>query len=498
MNVAIYLRKSRAEELSDTLDDTLKKHKDTLLEFAKKNNLIISDIYEEVVSGENLYARTEMLRLLENVESGKYDAVLCMDIDRLGRGTMAQQGIILETLKNSNTKIITPRKIHDLNNEFDEEYTEFQSFFARKELKTITRRLQQGLQKTIQDGGYIANAPYGYSKAVKDKLPTLEIVEEEAKFIRIMFNMYVHEGYGCETIANTINLMGATPRRGAAFNRSTILRILTNPVYIGKTLWNQHKHIKRNTIDGFEKKVIPLPEDQWKTYDAIHPPIIDEELFNKAQAIKKERYHPSCKTTDLANPLAGLVFCSNCGNKMQYRYVRRMDRSYLMCQAKSCIKSTPFDLVENAVLENLKNEIENLKLKIENNKSVETSHFEANLQSIKKELELCKKQKNNLYDLLEQNVYTIEVFTERSKLLDSKIKSLQSSQENIETHISQINKKNIRNQVKQIQNVLAAYNDSDTNKKNTLLKSIIDSIYYYKEPTWKTNQFILTLKLKDI
>lgn len=83
---------------------------------------------------------------------------------------MSQQGIILETIKAADVKIITPRKVYDLNNDIDEEYTEFQAFFARRELKTINRRLQRGLEKTIKDGGYIANAPYGYEKCTINKL----------------------------------------------------------------------------------------------------------------------------------------------------------------------------------------------------------------------------------------------------------------------------------------------------------------------------------------
>ena len=94
MNVAMYLRKSRAEELSDTVEETLKRHKETLLEFADKNKLNVKkeDIYEEVISGESLYARPEMLRLLSDVEKEKFEAVLCMDIDRLGRGAMSRLG----------------------------------------------------------------------------------------------------------------------------------------------------------------------------------------------------------------------------------------------------------------------------------------------------------------------------------------------------------------------------------------------------------------------
>ncbi|MFH5796928.1 recombinase family protein, partial [Clostridium perfringens] len=78
-------------------------------------------------------------------------------------GNMQDQGLILETLKKSKTKIITPRKTYDLTNEFDEEYSEFEAFMARKELKLITRRMQRGRIKSVEEGKFIASKPpYGY------------------------------------------------------------------------------------------------------------------------------------------------------------------------------------------------------------------------------------------------------------------------------------------------------------------------------------------------
>lgn len=72
MQNAIYLRKSRADQ--GTVEDTLRKHKETLLDYAAKHNIFVSlnDIYEEVISGESLYARPQMLRLLSDVEAGKF------------------------------------------------------------------------------------------------------------------------------------------------------------------------------------------------------------------------------------------------------------------------------------------------------------------------------------------------------------------------------------------------------------------------------------------
>lgn len=144
---AMYLRKSRQDE--GGLEETLRKHKEILFDFAVKNNIVISeaDIYKETLSGESLFSRPEMLRLLQNIDNGMYDSVLCVEIDRLGRGGMSDQGIIFETFKSNNTKIITPRKIYDLNDEFDEDNIEFESFMARRELKIIKRRLRQGTKK---------------------------------------------------------------------------------------------------------------------------------------------------------------------------------------------------------------------------------------------------------------------------------------------------------------------------------------------------------------
>lgn len=306
----MYLRKSRAEELTDTVDETLKRHRKTLLEFAQKNDLTVSEIYEEVVSGESLTARPQMLKMLADVEQGKYDAVLCMDIDRLGRGSMSDQGVILETLKNSNTQIITPRKIYDLNNDMDETYSEFESFMARQELKVIKHRMQRGIKRTIEDGGYIANPPYGYRRAYIDKRPTLEINETEAKFVRMMFDLYANQGYGCQKIADIVNSMGAKPHRSEQFVKISVMKILKNPTYTGKIVWNQKTQIRKGKKDDFKTKYACHPRSEWTVVNGMHQAIISEKLFEKTQRAISFHAHPPSNTGQVKNPLAGLLFAN--------------------------------------------------------------------------------------------------------------------------------------------------------------------------------------------
>ena len=64
-----YLRKSRAEEGED-VSEVLARHRSSLDATAARHGIVISEYYEEVVSGESLYARPEMLRLLERIEAG--------------------------------------------------------------------------------------------------------------------------------------------------------------------------------------------------------------------------------------------------------------------------------------------------------------------------------------------------------------------------------------------------------------------------------------------
>jgi len=206
MNVAMYLRKSRADENNPL--ETLERHKEILLSYAKDNNLTVIDIFEEVISGGMLYNRTEMLKLLDAIPSHIYDAVLCIDLDRLGRGSAADSEKIFDVLKENDVKIITLKKIYDLNNEYDEDYSEFEMFMARKELKFITRRMNRGRIKSINDGCFVSGAPFGYRNAVINKKHTLEVYEPEAKYVRMIFdNNYFNDKYQGIPIGGYNNLI---------------------------------------------------------------------------------------------------------------------------------------------------------------------------------------------------------------------------------------------------------------------------------------------------
>ena len=154
----LYLRKSRIdlEAEANGQGDTLARHRADLLKLARKRGLNITGCYEEVRSGESIAERPEMQRLLNDVEAGRWTGVLVMEVERLARGNTTDQGVVADTFKYSDTKIVTPNKVYDPGDEFDEEYFEFGLFMSRREYKTINRRLQRGRRASLSEGKYIA------------------------------------------------------------------------------------------------------------------------------------------------------------------------------------------------------------------------------------------------------------------------------------------------------------------------------------------------------
>lgn len=495
--ICIYLRKSRAdEELEKTLGEgeTLYKHRKALLKFAKENNLNIVEIKEEIVSGDSLFNRPKMLELLKEVENREYTGVLVMDIDRLGRGAMTDQGIILDAFKESDTKIITPIKTYDLNNEFDEEMTEFKTFFSRRELKTINRRMQGGRVRSVEDGNYIAtNAPLGYDIDYINKSRTLKINESEAEIIRLIFKLYT-EGDGAGTIAAYLNSLGYKTKAKNSFGSSSVIAILKNPIYIGKITWKKKEYKKSKKPDKINDCRTREKKD-WIISTGKHPALIGEDVFNRANEILDEKYHIPYKLSNPpANPLSGLIICGVCGNKMVMRKLNGVPR--IMCTHKCGNKSVRFDYFENELLKSLEDYLHKYKFSIENKKNSNNNKdmYTKQLTLLNKELNALNTQSLNIFDAYERNVYTEDVFIERMQNINNRKENIENEISKLNNLIIEENKRMNSNNIVIFENIIKGYkNTNDIKLKNELFKSIILKIVYNKTKTQKNDDFNIDL-----
>lgn len=504
MKTAIYLRKSRQdEELEKKEDtDTLARHRSTLLSIAKKQHLDIIEVKEEIVSGGSINSRPKMIELLEEVKNNMYDAVLCMDLDRLGRGGMQDQGLILDTFKESHTLIITPDKTYDLNNELDEEMTEFKSFFARRELKMITKRMQRGREKSVEEGKFIASsAPYGYKfEYTKEGNKILVIDEEKAAIVRNIFDMYIN-GNGAYKIKVWLDSIGVKTNNDISFSEQAVRRILKNEIYAGYVSWNNY--IRRGT-----KTIKQKNKDKIIYAKGKHEAIISEEVFNKANEIISSRNTVSvANNKELTNPLASIVKCACCGHTMTCNNATYKNIGYvkfLRCKSCNQNRGVRLDVIEEKILENIESilhefEQQILTNEIEDKNNNRVNNLKHTLQLLEKEAAELNKQKNNLHDLLERGIYDVDTYLERTQILslksDENKKSIDNTIELIENEKA-LNV-NYNDLVPSLQTVLNNYKSTqDIKLKNFLLKTVIDEIIYYKEKGKKNAKFEIEIKLK--
>ncbi|MGS0644819.1 recombinase family protein [Staphylococcus hominis] len=95
--VVLYLRLSRGEGVDD-----LSTHERRLTRKCDEHNWSY-EMYKEIGSGSTIKDRPVMQQLLNDVERELFDAVVVVDLDRLSRGSGADNDRILYSLKSSNT-----------------------------------------------------------------------------------------------------------------------------------------------------------------------------------------------------------------------------------------------------------------------------------------------------------------------------------------------------------------------------------------------------------
>ncbi len=506
MSYCAYLRKSRAdiEAESHGEGETLSRHEKILYELSLKLKKPIEKYYREIVSGETIALRPVIQNLLSEVEAGVWEGVFVVEIERLARGNTIDQGIVAQTFKFSSTQIITPMKIYNPNNEFDEEYFEFGLFMSRREYKTINRRLQNGRLSSVKEGKYVANQPpYGYNriKIENDKGFTLKPNGEEAKIIKLIFELYTVGELQCDgsytrlgtgRIANKLNSMHIAPKKGQRWSASSIRDILINPVYIGKIRWNWRPALKKMIHGRLKIKRPRSPEGEYIIINGLHPAIVEENAFKLAQHFMKNN-RPGCVTKNqtIMNPLAGIVICGKCGRKMVRRPYKpgKNQPDTLICPDKYCGNvSCALCCVEDRILQSLKNWLSEYMV-VCNNKNNNLEALEQIkikqqiLLNLERQIYDTKKQINKLYDLLEQEVYPLELFIKRSNVTNDKLKRLLEDKALLQKDINQnLNQRNNRNVMKtEIKKLLEVYTELPTPKqKNDMLKEILKKVVYTK------------------
>lgn len=495
MSYFIYARKSRKDAELEALGiDVLERHITTLLELAKTLSLPIGAIYREVVSGDSIDARPVMSRALAEVESCLWDGCLVMDVDRLARGDTIDQGRVQRAFFYSGTQIVTPTKTYDPSNEYDNEYFEFNLFMSRREYATIKRRMQRGRERSSSDGYYVGNvAPYGWKRITAPDGKHFSLAPDpiEAPVLDLMYDLCGNKQYGYQKACTYMTGMGILARNGRPFTPSTLKGIISNPANIGKVRWGHRKTV-RSIRAGMVTKSRPYASD-YLLADASWDARIDDKLFQRANLPKGSFSAPVRNDRPIQNMFAGLVRCSECGRLMvRKKSHTKTPYDFLICQYTECpTVGIRIDELEAALIQWLREYISRYEFTDTfQEDTADISAKEAIINNLETDHQTLLKQRESLFDFLEQGIYTKEVFLERSNALELRIKDCMSNivaaQEDL--HLTIARQANRKNFVPKCKNLLSEWETLTIPEKNSALKSLIEKIILSKTKRNKKGQ----------
>lgn len=501
----MYLRKSRQDDANESVEEVLAKHEQILQEWAKRElgHEIPEDcIYREVISGgESIDEREEMRKVLARIEDTKVAGVLCVDPQRLTRGSLEDCGLLISTLKFTKTLVATPMMTYDMENKMERKFFEGELMRGRDFLDYTKEILLRGRLAAVKRGCYISSQVlYGYRKVVIGKDHTLE-PDENADIVRLIFDLYVNQDMTYYQIACKLNDMGAKPQKGEKWTKSSIRWMLKNVHYDGKVCFNRTR--RTTTMENGERVIRThlQPEDDVIIAEGKHQALVDHETFMKAQ--EKLNATPSTKKDyPLKNPFAGILFCAGCGKALAQHPYKHAESRFDCRNTPRCYKSVKISEVEAAVITALESsELPNLQAKWKSGEGKSLAIQQKLLQSLEKEMENYRKQEDKQYDLLETGVYTQDKFEQRNAALRLKIEDCQNRI--YQAKATMPKEVNYAERIIALKDAIAGMKNPEytPEQKNRLLKAIIKRIDYTGIPPvdrsggFKKNENSFTLSI---
>ena len=276
---------------------------------SQENWTFVSGYIDEGISGTSVKKRDNFLKMINDAKRGMFNLILTKEISRFSRNTVDSIKYTQELLQENVGVFFLNDNINTFETDSELRLT-IMSSIAQDEIRKLSERVRFGYKRSIEKGVVPGNDNfYGYKKN-KGKL---EIIEEEAELIRLIFNEYSKERMGTSKLGHYLyheyNIVSKT---GKPLAGTVIGRIIRNPKYKG--YFCAHKE---TTIDYHSKKRIRFKPEEWIVYkdNVSCPPIVSEELWDKCnEVLNKNSYkHKTHTRTDSRYALSGKIKCYHDG-----------------------------------------------------------------------------------------------------------------------------------------------------------------------------------------
>ena len=407
---------------------------------------------DDGITGTSDVKRDNFMKMIEDARSGKFDLIVTKEISRFSRNTLDSIKYTRELLSYGVAVLFVNDNINTAMPDSELRLTIMASM-AQDEIRRLSERVKFGMNRAIERGEILGNnLLYGYKKNKDTGM--LNIIPEEAKIVRKIYELYAIEELSLSKIIKILNNEGINSCQGKKWCISGVSRMIENPKYKG-----YYCARKSEIVDYMTKKIKYFDAYDWIIYEdkSRIPPIIDEELWERAntrlntrkkafkcrlkdKSIYKNRYLYSAK-----------IFCALHNTVFHRRKFRKNKKDitwvcseYLKNGKTTCDSPNIRESELDAIFKDLIS-----KLQIDSNEVIDTLiNYYKNLEidtGIDEEISLREKEINNLYakkdKLLELSLQDSlsntefyernNSFNEKIKVLDNELNKLKSQKEKL-------------------------------------------------------------------
>lgn len=394
---------------------------------------------DEGISGVSTAKRERFNEMIEDGKQGLFDLVITKEVSRFARNTLDSIRFTRELLSSGVAVFFQNDNINTIDEDSELRLT-IMSSMAQDESRKISNRVRFGHHQAIKNGTVLGtNNMFGYNK----KDGKLTINEEEAEFIKELFEMYATGKFSMKQMEKHFYEKGIRNRKGKKLSHSTMSNIIRNPKYKGYFVGN-----KVVITDLFTKKQKFLPEDEWVMYKdetgETVPAIVSEEIWNKANEVlymRSQDVITAQHKTVHQNLFTGKLICAHCGKP----YYRKdavgkggEKMSKWVCSGKinngadSCPSHAIYESEIKPVIEDIfksgQQNIEELSACVLNlvSELLESNDNKNELISLNKQLETQHKMKTKLLKFNAEGNMSDSEFFRMTKECDEEISKLQA------------------------------------------------------------------------
>ena len=457
VKVYTYTRVSTAMQVDSY---SLDAQKARMKAYADYNDYEIVGEYEDAgKSGKSIEGRIAFNQMMEDIKTGKdkVSYVMVFKLSRFGRNA-ADVLSTLQVMQDFGVNLICVEDGIDSSKDAGKLMISVLSAVAEIERENIRVQTMEGRIQKAREGKWNGGfAPYGY-KLSDGKL---EINEEEAQAIRVIFDQYVNTPVGANGVSKYLETHGIHKiarqnGKNPLFHASLIRKILTNPVYCGKIAYGRRKTEK---VHGTRNDYHLVEQDNYILVDGLHEAIIPEDMWQEAQvklAAQAKKYeHVNRGKGERIHLLSGIVKCPVCGAGMYGNKcikhkkdgTKYKDFFYYGCKHRNMNRGHKCDyrkqvneeLLDSAVAEVIIKLASNPKfaslMQSKINMKVDTTVIDQEIESFEKQLRHCYSVKSKLAEEIDMLDPDDKQYTKKKTDLNERLYKMYDKIEDLESEL---------------------------------------------------------------